>query len=151
MLRCGGVPNTAFSRLEFSPRSCLFTDTTVNTTSVPSPFLARNTGTLPLSINAAGVEQTPVNGPLSMISTTCTAGRVLALNDSCEMSTRFNAPNVVSTSRGLAKVIYSAADQIEFQVLAMELEARSIAAPPSDGESLFKNGFELTAAQCLTD
>ncbi len=149
VLRCSGVPTGVFSRLEFAPRACFLTDTAINSTAELPALQLRNTGGLALTITAANINNANGGSALSMLSSTCAIGRVLAPNESCEIRALFTAPNAATISSGSASVNYSAADIGGSGFVFMQLEAPSVAAVPSTGEVQFKNGFEFGVAQCL--
>ena len=147
-LRCAGVPDAPFARLEFSPRVCLFTDTPVNNTVLAPPLLVRNTSTLSATITLAAVANNPGQSNFSMLSTSCSVGRVLLPNDTCEIRALFRAAAAPTISRGNAVVGFTSQVDPNARSIVTNLQATTIALAPT-GAAIFQNGFEFGVAQCL--
>ncbi len=146
-LRCAGVPNAPFARLEFAPRACFLTNTPVNGTAVV-PLTVRNTSALPATVTAASVNNRMGESSLSMLSTTCTIGRVIAASEACEMRVLYRARAAPSFNQGSANVGFSSSVDPDVRFISMTLDARTVAVS-AVGEAMFQNGFEFGVAQCL--
>jgi len=148
VLRCAGVPNGPFTRLEFAPRVCFLTDTPVNGTAVTPPLVVRNTSLFPATISRASVNNQMGTSSFSLLSSTCAIGLVLAPNESCDLRALYRARTSPSVNQGTVDVEFSSSTDPIIRGIRMNLEARTVLAV-SDGETLFKNGFDFGAAQCL--
>jgi len=148
VLRCAGVPNGPFTRLEFAPRACFFTDTAINSTAVTPPLIVRNTSQFPATITQFGVTNQSGQSSLSLLSSSCAIGLVLAPTESCDIRALYRAQPAPALNRGSVNVGFSSTTDPNIRFIGMNLEARTVLAL-SDGETLFKNGFDFGVTQCL--
>lgn len=131
-----GVPDTPFSRLSFEPPRCHFPRTPLHTTTPNAPALARNTGNLPLTLDAVNAY-----APFSLFTTACTAGTTLVPGASCAFDVAFHP---IRTQRETASAVFDfhAADAANGRAnFPLDGQANL------DNETVFADGFDRGA--CL--
>lgn len=135
-LACAGVPAGAFSRLDIAPYTFDFGEVIVASQSPPQAFVFANTGSLPLSLDAVGVDGShPANFPIQ--SNDC-GTRTLQPGEQCTVVLAFNAPATVTTTRTAELyALFSASDDPSDAVAAV-LRGKGVADP----SRIFRDGFD---------
>ena len=135
-LHCAGVPAGAFSRLEIDPYTFDFGDVVIATQSPAQAFVLANTGSLPLSLTAVGVDGThPGNFPIH--ANDC-GTRTLQPGEHCTVVIAFNAPATVTTTRSAELyALFSASDDAS-DAIAANLRGKGVADP----NRIFRDSFE---------
>lgn len=142
-LRGAGVPNSPFSRLEPTPRTCKFTQTAIGNTTAPIHMSMQSTGSLPLTVTNVRVFSGGGGGPpadFTILNTTC-SGQTLPPGSGCAADIAFR-PLATGTRSNTFIVDFTAADHPTANA-SVALTGVAVAS----GDTVFTNGFEV--AECI--
>jgi hypothetical protein len=137
LLRGAGVPNAPFSRVEFDRRACEFPDTAVLATTGAVPFVATNTGSLPVTLTRFRVYNGVYDPDFTLYDSSCAEGDVLQPGSACSANVAFH-PLASGPRHASLAFEFSADDDDQGSAEGAQLSGAAF----EPGDAIHADGFE---------